>query len=245
MTMKTLIKILCFISFLFAEDVYPYFSNPEKQFEFEKVRIYVEEVEEKEMLISGGAQFNFGYLVDSNQPITIPSPIKTDYKYSYKFEIKQNNQLINEQDFLIGIGLQNEAKAILSEQTKLYFNSTYNVLATKLDTTYYEIIDKKKNYELDYFWIGYSLVTHSAAQVMHSSGSFSKEEDLSLILLFHGLGLIADGVLIEKYLNRRYNFSYKQKTLKDFKYKQSLSNQQIISLSESFNKKVYEQIKSK
>ena len=34
--MKTLIKILRLSSFLFAEDIYPYFSTPSKQLEFEK-----------------------------------------------------------------------------------------------------------------------------------------------------------------------------------------------------------------
>ena len=238
--MKTLIKILCLSSFLFGEDMYPHFSEPTKQLEFEKIRIYVEEVEEKEVLISGGAQFNFAYLVDTNQPITIPSPIKTDYKYLYKFEIKQNNQLINEQDFLIGIGLENEAKDILNEQTKLYFNSTYNTLATKLDTNYYEIVAKNKNYEFDHLFLAFSLTLHGLP-IYYGP----EKTDTGTNILFHGLGLVFDYILIDKYSNRAYNYSYKQKTLKDFKYKQSLSNKQIISLSESFNKKMYNNIKNK
>ena len=240
--MKILIKILCLSSFLFAEDIYPYFSDPAKQLEFEKIRIYVEEVEEKEILISGGAQFNFAYLVDSNQPITIPSPIKTDYKYSYKFEIKQNNQLINEQDFLIGIGLENEAQDILNNQTKMYFDKTYNTLATKLDSNYYKIINKTINRELDYFWIGYSLFSHIFPYLLDPS---AMKNDTMLTLMFHGFGFWGMGIIFEKNLNRKYNFTYKQKTLKDFKYNQSLSNEQIISLSESFNKKMYEKIKNK
>ena len=39
--MKTLIKILCLSSFLFAEDVYPYFSDTIKQLEFEKGKIQI------------------------------------------------------------------------------------------------------------------------------------------------------------------------------------------------------------
>jgi hypothetical protein len=221
--------------------VYPYFSNPEKQFEFEKVRIYVEEVEEKEILISGGAQFNFGYLVDSNQPITIPSPIKTDYNYSYKFEIKQNNQLINEQEFLIGIGLEKEAQEILKNQISNYFDATFTakfIHKKNLDDSNIKIIKKSRNFDEDHQW---ALL---GAGAIHLVGVFYSIDTPVLGLVWHAVALGIHIINIMDYLNY-YDIEYKRLDMQDFKYKQSLSNEQIISLSESFNKKVYEQIKTK
>ena len=48
----------------------------EKQLDFEQKRIYIKEVNQKDMIISGGSQFNWLSIIDDNQPLTIPAPIK-------------------------------------------------------------------------------------------------------------------------------------------------------------------------
>ena len=137
--MKTLIKILCLSSFLFAEDVYPYLSNPSKQLEFEKIRIYIEEVEEKEMYISGGSQTILLDAYEKKEGFTInqqmtTDAIQTDYRYIYNFEIKQNNKVFNELDLLFGIGLTEEAGKIINNYNKKY--AIYKEEVNRLETNY-------------------------------------------------------------------------------------------------------------
>ena len=82
---KTLI-ILFVIQWIFPQDEYPYFSDITKQLEFEKNKIYVKEIDEREIQIHNAPVFNYAYLFNGNQPMVLPG-IKSDYKYIYKFEI--------------------------------------------------------------------------------------------------------------------------------------------------------------
>ena len=103
--MKKLIFILM-VSSLFAQDVYPNFSTPKKQLQFERERIYTKEVAEKEIILNEGAsQFN---------------PRALSYRYRYTFEISQNNKLLNELYFLYAVGLNEEAEGIIDDYTILF-----------------------------------------------------------------------------------------------------------------------------
>ena len=103
--MKKLLFILM-VGSLFAQDVYPNFSTPKKQLQFERKRIYTKEVSEKEIILNeGGSQFN---------------PRALSYRYRYTFEISQNNKLLNELDFLYAVGLNEEAEGIIDDYTILF-----------------------------------------------------------------------------------------------------------------------------
>ena len=109
--MKKLILILM-VGSLFAQDVYPNFSTPKKQLQFERKRIYIKEVSEKEMIIGGGgsqfnprALFNEIFLDSMHQPPYTQINFNFQYRYRYTFEISQNNKLLNELDFLYAVGL--------------------------------------------------------------------------------------------------------------------------------------------
>ncbi len=111
--MKLLVKPIAILllgaySFALGQDVYPYFSDSKKQFKFEKKRIYIKEIDEKEQVISGGSTFNFVSLIDDSQPMTIPAPIRTTYNYTYEFNILQNGKNLTEIEFLRLIGLEEE-----------------------------------------------------------------------------------------------------------------------------------------
>lgn len=148
--MKKLIKPIAVIllgaySFAFGQDVYPYFSDSKKQFEFEKKRIYIEEINEKNQVISGGSTFNLMALINESQPMAIPAPIRTTYYYRYEFHILQNGENLIEVEFLRQIGLEEEANKILndfSDKIRIWENTppqkviTYN-LATGIDNYYY------------------------------------------------------------------------------------------------------------
>ena len=118
--MKILIKPIAVIllgaySFALGQDVYPYFIDSKKQFEFEEKRIYIEEINEKNQVISGGSTFNLMALIDESQPMTIPAPVRTTYNYRYEFHILQNGRNLNEVEFLRQIGLEEEANKILND----------------------------------------------------------------------------------------------------------------------------------
>ena len=89
--MRYLLIILSLLSFVLSEDVYPYFSDIEKQLEFEEKRIIITEVNEKEMYLSGGgSEFNeLSLLLPYVEPRYINSNIETKYRYIYKLEIKK------------------------------------------------------------------------------------------------------------------------------------------------------------
>jgi len=118
--MKKLILLLM-VGSLFAQDVYPNFSTPKKQLQFERKRIYVKEVSEKEMIIGGGgSQFNTLALFNDlfpdylQQPTYTQQNLTTQYKYKYTFEVSQNNRILDEFEFLQTVGLEDEIDRILA-----------------------------------------------------------------------------------------------------------------------------------
>ena len=99
--MKIFIKPIAVIllgaySFALGQDVYPYYTDPKKQLKFEKERIFIKEVDEKEIVLSGGSQLNFLYLLDQNQPAIVPGDINSSYIYRYSFEMIQNEKQLSE-----------------------------------------------------------------------------------------------------------------------------------------------------
>ena len=75
--------------------------------EFEENKIYINEVSEKTMEISGGgSEYNWLSLFnpyldkDSKEPLYVNKDIETKYKYTYTFEIIHNGKVIPELEFL-------------------------------------------------------------------------------------------------------------------------------------------------
>ena len=59
-------------------------------------------------------------------------------------------------------------------------------------------------------------------------------DTLGLVLNAAGINMISDKLLY-----------YQPRTTKEFIYKQNLNSEQIISIAESYNRNLYEQIKNK
>ena len=49
----------------------------------------------KEMILTGGSQFNFAYLINPNQPLIVPSDIATNYKYIYTYALDTNGEILS------------------------------------------------------------------------------------------------------------------------------------------------------
>jgi len=117
---RRLIILLLIVGCVFAQDEYPYFSDMTKQMEFEKQRIYINKVDEQEQYISGGgSEFNWLALLNpyldsyAQQPMYLQGDLKTNYRYSYNFELVRNNKVITEIDLFYIVGLDKEAQEII------------------------------------------------------------------------------------------------------------------------------------
>ena len=118
---KYLLIILIY-GVIYSADQYPYFTNVEKQLEFEERKVEINEVNEKEMYISGGgSEFNWLSILNpyldsyTQQPLYLNSDQKTSYRYIYTFEITQNGRIIPELEFLKIIGLHDRFDKIVNE----------------------------------------------------------------------------------------------------------------------------------
>ena len=81
--------IALLVGVCFGQDVYPYFSDMEKQLQFERQKVTLEKSEGVEQLISGGGSaFNWLSIIDEKQPMYLNQPINTSYVYYSNFYIK-------------------------------------------------------------------------------------------------------------------------------------------------------------
>jgi len=232
--MKLLVKPIAILllgaySFALGQDVYPYFSDSKKQFKFEKKRIYIKEIDEKEQVISGGSTFNFVSLIDDSQPMTIPAPIRTTYNYKYEFHILQNGKNITEVEFLRLIGLQEEAEEILYD-----FSNKIAIWENTPSTAVYQRQKKRLG-----TGIGYILLIFGVYHFLKPIECQRGEEDCHST---KGGGIISVflGVLCISLSKEKIAFIKPPKP----DLEQTLSNEQIKSLAESYNKKIYEEIKN-
>ena len=224
--MKILVKPIAVIllgaySFALGQDVYPYFSDSKKQFEFEKKRIYIKEVSENEQIISGGSEFNIMRLFDDSVPLTIPAPVRTTYNYKYEFHILQNGKNLTEIEFLRLIGLNEEADKILNdfsnkiviwENTPLVEHTVYEGDATNL--------------VFGYICIGMGIIAF-----IKNANDQSRPGGVIFVLV---------GLFLKYIGEEKIAFVKPPKP----ELEQTLTNEQIQSLSESYNKRVYEEIKN-
>ena len=255
--MKTLIKILCLSSFLFAEDVYPYFSDPVKQLEFEKEKIQIIDIKEKEMVLSGGSQFNWAYLFNKNQPITAPGDIKTEYIYRYNFEIIKNGENISEIELLIETGLIDEANKIKDDyknkidiyETTISNNKPYNIKYKNYDRKKHNMIMGDINFLLRYSnLILMGIFANSSFYNLNKYLSMYEGTDAKKYYknnLFKSLALTSLTIFSHKKINNRI---VKVKDILNIKkpvLKQTLTNEQLKSISESYNRKLYNEILNK
>ena len=113
--------LLLFIGLAWGQDEYPYFSDPSKQLEFEKNRIYI--IEEKgtnPITLGGGSTTELANPIQSifggeePQYVAKQNPIHS-YNISYhNFKIERNGIEISDIDLLSLLGLEEEKNRILN-----------------------------------------------------------------------------------------------------------------------------------
>jgi hypothetical protein len=217
--MKLLYTLIILFAFSFADDVYPNFADINKQFRFEEKRIYTREVNEKEMKISGGS---FDFLGEQ-----INIPITTSYSYIYKFEILQNNQVLNEIDFLNKVGLDVEANEIVNRYgNKLteYYKKYPNAPSSEKERRSINLREGLK------FLIVYAVGGLAAYK--------ADKDDIPSLKVIPAFGIIWTIFAIKRGINRDKGANSRP-TLR-----QTLSSEQITSLAKAYNQKIYKEIQA-
>jgi len=265
---RILIAVLLIAS-LFAEDEYPYFKDMKKQLEFEEGKIIINEVDEKEMIIGGGgSEYNWLSLLNpyldsyAQQPLYLNTETETSYRYTYIFEITQNGRIISELEFFQNIGLQDRFDKIIAEynsEVEIYNktiedNTPYEI-SKKEYTKKKHIIQNKAKYHtgkllkffnwcsLGYFsfWTTYSIIQlYEASNDNRGLKSHYTKVGITSVLI------ILLNVFINKEINERYNPIVINKIdIPEPQLKQNLTSTQLSSLSEAYNRKLYNEIKEK
>ena len=232
--MKKYLFIVLFIGVCFGQDVYPYFSDMEKQLEFERRKIVIEEGESTQQIISGGgSEFNLWSLVIDSEPTYKNAPIKTKYRYNSYFNLQRDGKDISEIEMLRTIGLNDEANKIISEFEKeilLYENSPVDTL---ISYKYNVDRDKAK------FHIYWSFIL--TLGLINGSIEGSEENDPFILI-----SIIYGGWSINKWSQIiRSDYYYTKKSITKPVLQQQLNPVQTKSMVEAYNRKLHSEIANK
>ena len=239
--MKYILSILC-LSILISEDIYPNFTDITKQLEFEKKRIYIEDKSGERMTVTGGESYTalanpLGYLILDQDPdyISKNKPIETQYEYWSEFNIIRNAEKLSEIEFLKVIGLSNEANEIFKNYTNELndYEEKSNLMITS------------KTYGRDRYQARLILLYIFGA-LLTLEGSFDDDGKIDGLNLngITGIGILS-GTTAYLIANKEYTELVKK--YPDISYpilKQQFSNGQIKSFADSYNRKVYDEIKN-
>jgi hypothetical protein len=211
---------------VFGQDVYPYFNDPLKQLDFEKQRIYINEVSEERQYISGGEdRLNLWSLIIEDEPKYRKAPITTSFYYNYKFEIVQNGNQLSEVEFLRIIGLNDMAEKVLSQYRLEVETWMINPPHTPTSTT-------NSNQKLFYRIAGYGFT--GVGGFLGITGLIFPAPPLLYLTaagsLWLGFKCLSMGKVEGPYEEPKPIL------------KQSLTNEQIKSLAESYNRRIYTEI---
>ena len=263
MTNLLLILLLLVGNTLIAEDEYPYFSDLEKQLKFEEKRIYVKEGSGERTILSGGGStsemanpLRVLFLDENPQYIAKSNPVNTKIEYWYEFSIKQNNKELTELEFLKIIGLNDKVNEIIDNYKKEYEIYEKNKLEPYKDMLkeyhntptlykeeyigYWEPGGMKRGWGETQKVLGWTTIFSGALLIPATSGVSVLLTPIGLINIYYGQKKINNTP--KKIIEYKEEGEHPGKQPPSPKVKQTLSSEQIISLSESYNRKLYEQI---
>lgn len=232
MKFRYLLTLTIFSTITFSQDVNPFFSDPNQQLEFEQKLIYINEVEDKRQYISGGGDvFNWWSLLLDTEPIYKTAPITTSFYYDYTFEIIRNGIVLNEIEFLQFIGLTDLADNIIKDYQNKFTQYQNDMDKWESDKYYYKI--EKPNVPL--FLGGFSSAIIGLVIVNNDQES----ETLGFVFMGCGVAGVVAGLITPQKVRYEY-----PKPIEPV-LKQHLTNDQIKSIAESHNRKVFRTILEK
>ena len=239
-----LLSIVIFITPILAQDTYPYFSDPEKQLLYGNKKIEIVFKESTKQIISGGgSQFNPLYLLKDDSflfedmPMLYNSSVSTSYIYESEFKIFQNNRELSEIDFLEIIGLSDKANSIKAKyknrMERYYSNPTYEA---RVEDDSMEGIGV-----LALLCGGITAVISGLAFIFDSNCDICEpgyQEDRGRMFLW-GAGITTFGWYLLMNPKTKKVIKNRERPV----LKQQLSNTQITDLAESYNRRIFQEIK--
>ena len=233
-SMKRYLFIILLVGVCFGQDAYPYFSDMAKQLEFERNKIVIEEGEETQQIIAGGgSQFNWLSIISEREPLYLNAPIVTKYNYLSYFNIMIDGKEISEVQMLKKIGLEDEVNRIISNYKKEILDYEKSLKELNEKSTF----DYKTNRQTtNMFSIGGGSLL-IIGTIFESSG-----------MQFAGGIFLLISVLTEQ---EKYNYDTKKSAKVALKkknkpvLKQQLTEVQIKSMAEAYNRKLYSDIANK
>jgi len=217
------ITLLLFIGLAWGQDVYPYFSDMGKQLEFEQKKIVVNLSKESRQIIGGGGQteFNWLSLISKYEPTYLVAPITTEFEYVTNFLVTRNGKAISEIDFLNVVGLRSQADGIIADFNRQLKNYENNI------DIYFD--ERGYNTRRGFCFITGVMLVTVAISFLSEDGY----EDAAFIP-----GGLSIALIIGGFTTKKSKYMKKQKksypTIKSF-----LTNQQVKSIAEAYNRKLY------
>ena len=242
----------------FGKDVYPYFSDMEKQLQFEREKVTIEKSEGVEQLISGGGStFNWLSIIDEKQPMYLNQAINTSYVYYSNFYIKVDGKSITELEMLRKIGLDTEANRIISSHLKEidFYQNHVNKMNEK-KKKYYEDM---KIYKMTKPTITYNSEYKEKKEIVNKLLIITVVSFTAIIITdFPQLAIISLGTVIKAFDLLGKNERFNKKITRPKKpinpntslvskpiLKQQLEFNQCVALAEAYNRKLYSDISNK
>ena len=228
--MRRYLSLLLFLGLIWGHDQYPYFDDMSKQLEFEKKKILVENnVDKRQVISGGGSEFNWLSLMSNYQPTYLVSPIQTDFEFVTTFSIQRNGKDISEIDFLRFVGLDNQADSIVANYQEQISNFNDNE----------NLVLDRENFVFRKGMLGGCGALFGSITLVFSNDKMNIESFIT-----NATGLISLASFTAFFLTKKESFMIKDKSnyprLESF-----LSNEQVESISEAYNRKLYNDIKVK
>lgn len=240
-----MINTIISICILVSQNEYPYLQDPVKQYEFEQLRIYISEDNSQRMIVSGGEDtYQLFDSIIEGKSVYRQQPIRTSYYYNSRFEIKVNGKIINEIEFLQIVGLDSLASEILENYYKKladYEDKLADVISLTKTPEVIRVPLAKKIDWLGYFGVSAMVVPYILGDPENSDDENAKEVFVTAGAIMTSLYLLSWLIPIEQELVYETPAVYIDKPVLE----QQLDNQQIISISESYNRRIFNEIKSK
>ena len=239
---------------VFGQDEYPYFSDPSKQLEFEKNRIYIiEEKGTKPITLGGGSTTELANPIQSifggeePQYVAKHNPLHT-YNISYhNFKIEKNGIEISEIDLLSLLGLEEEKNRILKHYQGKLTQYEEEFERIRQEPTKYineQTIKKNDLAEGLYYTGGIFCCFFGGMGIIAVAAGSLGDSDAWVTKTFLTIGLISGGMMI-----KIGNMSVKTEIPKQYPNKPVLSRQmstnQIKSLAITYNQNLYKNIAGK
>ena len=239
--MQRYLSLLLLVGFAWGQDEYPYFSDMKKQLEFEQKKIIVSDIKESRQIIEGGgSEFNWLSIISEYEPTYKIAPITTEFEYVTIFSIKRNGHIISEIDFLNFVGLNSQADKIIENYRSQL--DTYDKSLTNKKLVFDE---SNFNFRKNCFYV-LGGVSFAMAVSLNNSGDYKESRAKPAGIFVPGAiaGGLSLGAIIAAISIKKSDY------MKEIKVpypvlKSLLTNEQVKSMAEAYNRKLYNDIANK